>query len=106
MGIIMDQVRRPGNGRFQFMLEAPFGAAAHVPLLKNYLELPVRHGGLGATRVMLDHCKFGVPWRKRTFLWTNVETLVSQLSGDAHIYLNAPLLGKQKNPKYIWRFTL
>ena len=59
----------------------------NVPILKNVVELPIEHGGLGAKRVMLDHCKFGAPWRKRTFLWTNVETLVAQLSGEAHIYL-------------------
>lgn len=85
--IIMDQRNRPGNARFRFVIEAPFGNAMHVPILKNIVEMPTEHGGLGATRVMLDHCKFGVVWRKRTFLWTNVETLVAQLSGDSHAYL-------------------
>jgi len=70
------------NEHFKFIFEAPQGVSKSVPYYKYIVEQPLERGGLGGTRLVFDMCKFGVEYQKRTFLWTNVRTLINKLAND------------------------
>ena len=84
--VIHDQKRRPGNESFKYTIEAPFGVARKVPHFK-WIEVPVEDGGLGAVRLVLSYCMFGMEYEKKTFFWTNIGPLIETLPGTQHNYL-------------------
>ncbi|KOO35982.1 hypothetical protein Ctob_010804 [Chrysochromulina tobinii] len=49
------------------------------------MQVPVDHGGIGATQVELTYCKFGMEYEKPTFFWTNIESLIKELENGEKI---------------------
>ena len=77
------QVQLDKNPEFLFTLENPEGKMENDPSVKSQLEKPVKHGGLGATKCVLDYCWFSDSsmertFRKRTHFWTNSKELIRE----------------------------
>ena len=85
--IIAMQLERKRN--FLFTIENPFsGRMKQHPRVPSQLEVPVENGGLGATRVVVDYCRFWDgkgqrPFHKRTIIWTNSPALIREFGKHA-----------------------
>jgi hypothetical protein len=84
--VIKDQLSRNGNSQFKFTIEAPRGVARHIVFYK-LVETSRKMGGCGGTRCELFYCKFGVEYPKPTYIWTNIESMIAELSGPKHRYI-------------------
>ena len=88
--VITDQLDRPGNDGFKFTIEAPKGVAKNLYSFKN-IEQPVDDGGPGGVRCEVHYCKFGMEIKKPTYLWTNIASIIDELSTEnetrSHPYL-------------------
>lgn len=81
--IIKDQMERPGNEAFRFTIEAPESVAPKILWFK-LIETARANGGLGAKRLTIDFCHFGCRYRKRTYIWTNLETMIAEYDKEDH----------------------
>lgn len=69
---------------FLFTVENPYtGRMKEHPIVQARLEVSRENGGLGATRIVLDYCRFWDgkgerPFHKRTIIWTNSPTLIRE----------------------------
>jgi hypothetical protein len=93
LDLIKAQLER--NPHFLFTIENPISGkmkdhmCTALVVVDAVLEAPRVHGGLGATRCVVDYCWFwdGVegeqPFRKRTIIWTNSPTLIHELGAHA-----------------------
>ena len=62
------------NHRFAFTIEQPFSFnVTEIPMFKNILRIP------GVRPVKISMCKFGVKYRKHTYIWTNIPELADAL---------------------------
>ena len=87
--VIVDQQNRPGNEAFKFTIEAPEGVSHHV-LDRFGFTISANDGGVGATRLLVHYCKFGMDYMKPTCIWSNLETLIAELTDDGsgpHSYI-------------------
>jgi hypothetical protein len=84
LDVCQNQRRRSGNSDFKFTVEAPVGNAQKLIHFKM-MQVPVDHGGIGATQVELTYCKFGMEYEKPTFFWTNIESLIKELENGEKI---------------------
>ena len=78
LDVCQNQRRRSGNSEFKFTVEAPAGNAQKL-IHFRMMQVPVDHGGIGATQVELTYCKFGTEYEKPTVFWTNIESLIKEL---------------------------
>ena len=80
--VIAAQLKR--NPHFLFTIENPWtGRMKHHMAVNGRLEVSRKNGGLGATRCVLDYCRFWDgkgerPFHKRTIFWTNSPTLIRE----------------------------
>lgn len=81
--VITNQKARPGNEDFKFTIEAPAGGGArNLPHFKWIEVDAAQGGGIGGVRCELHYCKFGTDYKKPTFFWTNIPSLIADLTAD------------------------
>ena len=102
LDVIRDQMVRPGNQDFKFTIEAPVGGNAQHILMLKAIELEVCDGGPGGKVVEVHYCKFGVDYEKKTFLWTNIESLIKD-SADRKCTTECPCKLGKGNHKVLGR---
>ena len=61
------------------------GGIAGLNIVKDILEKPREHGGLGAERLRVCYCQFEAGQKKPTWIWTNSPELIRTLGGDRYM---------------------
>ena len=99
--IALQMKRRSG---FLFTIENPYtGKMKDHPIVAARLEVARKDGGLGATRIVVDYCRFWDgkgkrPFHKRTIIWTNSPTLIREFGEHRPPEMTSHFLCERSSP--------